>query len=152
MWHPKRILVPLDGSALAEEALPVAKSLAGVYDADIILLRVLDVAAPSDLVSAPEALWMREALQENHREVQRYLEDQQHQLAQEDIAVRLEVFDTSPAEEILFAARNDGVDLIVMSSHGKGGDTRWTSGSVADKVMQHSPCPVLLIRRQSEAG
>lgn len=148
MWQPKRILVPLDGSPLAEEALPVAQSLAQTYDAEIVLVRVLDISVPADLIGYPEALWMREALQENHREVQRYLEGKQGALQQVGINTRVQVFDTSPAEEILFAARNDEIDLIVMSSHGRGGDTRWTSGSVADKVMQHSPCPVLLIRRQ----
>jgi nucleotide-binding universal stress UspA family protein len=150
MWEPKRILVPLDGSALAEQALPVAQSLAKAYGAEVILLRVLDVAVPAELVTYPEAHWVREALQANHREVQRYLAEKQIALDQAGVDVRVQVFDTSPAEEIMFAARNEAIDLIVMSSHGRGGDTRWTAGSVADKVMQHSPCPVLLIRKQNE--
>lgn len=150
MWELKRILVPLDGSALAEQALPVAQSLAETYGAEVILLRVLDVAVPAELVTYPEAHWVREALQETHREVQRYLAEKQIALDQAGVDVRVQVFDTSPAEEILFAARNEAVDLIVMSSHGRGGDARWTAGSVADKVMQHSPCPVLLIRKQNE--
>lgn len=150
MWQPMRILVPLDGSSLAEEALPVAQSLAEVYSAEIVLVRVLDVSVPAELVTYPEAHWIREALQDSHREVQRYLEEKQNALGTAGVRTRIQVFDTSPAEEILFAAHNEAIDLIVMSSHGKGGDTRWTSGSVADKVMQHSPCPVLLIRKQSE--
>jgi len=152
MWQPKRILVPLDGSSLAEEALPVAQSLAEIYSAEIVLVRALDVSVPAELVTYPEAHWIREALQESHREVQRYLEEKQSALDHAGIQTRVQVFDTSPAEEILFAARNEAIDLIVMSSHGRGGDARWTSGSVADKVMQHSPCPVLLLRKQSEVS
>ena len=90
-------------------------------------------------------------LNERHSPALRALRTERtERLRDAGIRTRIQVFDTSPAEEILFAARNEAIDLIVMSSHGKGGDTRWTSGSVADKVMQHSPCPVLLIRKQSE--
>ncbi len=66
MWTIKRILVPLDGSALSERALPVATSLAAKYDAEIILLRVLDVPIPSRVVAHPESMWIQEALQDSH--------------------------------------------------------------------------------------
>ena len=150
MWKIERILVPLDGSGLSERALPVAESLAEKYGAEIVLLRVLDVPLPSRVVIHPESLWMQEALQENHREIERYLAERRMDLARKGIPAREVVFDTSPAEDILFVAQNEGVDLIVMSSHGQGGSSRWTSGSVADKVMRHSTCPVLLIRMEEE--
>jgi universal stress protein A len=58
----------------------------------------------------------------------------------------------SPAEDILLVAADEKIDLIVISSHGKGGPSRWTAGSVADKVMRHSPCPVLLVRENPPAS
>lgn len=146
MWTIKRILVPLDGSALSERALPVAISLAAKYDAEVILLRVLDVPIPSRVVAHPESMWIQEALQDSHREAEHYLSNRRLDLRSEGIRVREVVFDTSPAEDILFVALNEEIDLIIMSSHGSGGATRWPAGSVAAKVMQHSPCPVLLIR------
>jgi nucleotide-binding universal stress UspA family protein len=56
----------------------------------------------------------------------------------------------SPAEGILETAETQEVDLIVMSTHGRSGLTRWALGSVADKVMCHSHCPVLLVRQTEE--
>ena len=150
MWKVDRILVPLDGSQLSERALPIAESLANKYDAQIVLLRVLDIPMPSRVTAHPEGLWIQESVQENRREIEHYLDEQRMTLAKRGIEAREVVFDTSPAEDILFVAQSEKVDLIVMSSHGQGGSARWTSGSVADKVMQHSPCPVLLIRIEDE--
>jgi nucleotide-binding universal stress UspA family protein len=62
------------------------------------------------------------------------------------------VRDASPAESIIDAATAEVVDLIVMSTHGRGGLARWTFGSVADKVARHSPCPVLLVRQRPESA
>ena len=146
MWSIERILVPLDGSALSERALPVAESLASQYSAEIMLLRVLDVPLPAQVPAHPESLWIQEALQEHHREIEHYLTQQRTALESRGINTRVVVANAAPAEDILFVAGSEAVDLIVMSSHGQGGSTRWGSGSVADKVMQQSPCPVLLIR------
>ncbi len=146
MWSIQRILVPLDGSTLSERALPVAESLANQYQAEIMLLRVLDLPMPTRVPAHPESLWIQEALQENHREIERYLASQRTALESRGIDIRVVVANAAPAEDILFVAESEAVDLIVMSSHGQGGSIRWGSGSVADKVMQQSPCPVLLIR------
>ena len=70
MWSVKRILVPLDGSELAERALPVAASLALKYDSEIVLLRVLDAPVPAEVGSYPENHWANEALQQSHHQVQ----------------------------------------------------------------------------------
>lgn len=60
--------------------------------------------------------------------------------------------DRSPAEDILDVACAENIDLIVMSSHGKGGLARWTFGSVAERVARYSPCPVLLVRQRPETA
>lgn len=152
MTELRRILVPLDGSALAEKALPLATRLAEKFDSELILLRVLDLALPTLETKYPENHWIREALQSSFREAQSYLDEHEAALVQQGIQVHTLVRDGPPPEDILAVAANEKIDLIVISSHGKGGPSPWTSGSVADKVMQHSPCPVLLVRQPPERG
>ncbi|MCB0063965.1 MAG: universal stress protein [Caldilineaceae bacterium] len=142
----RRLLLPLDGSSLAEDAIPLATLLAKTFGSELILLRVLDLPLPTLEVKYPENHWVREAMQATFREAQRYLDDQEMLLKDAGIHVRTIVRDGPPAEDILATATDEAVDLIVISSHGKGGPSPWTSGSVADKVMQHSRCPVLLVR------
>ena len=150
MYELRRILVPLDGSLESEQALPIAIAMAKKFDSEVLLVRVLDTPMPSLLETKAEALWIREAVQHRQRELELYLEAHQATLAQEGVQARHVVHDNSPAEDILWVAANEPVDLIVMTSHGEGGSTRWSSGSVADKVLQHSPCPVLLVRVATE--
>ncbi|RIK43864.1 MAG: hypothetical protein DCC57_17515 [Chloroflexi bacterium] len=145
-----RILVPLDGSELSERALPLAVALAQKFGGEVTLLRVLDVPPPGLGMRYPENHWMREALQYSHREAQEYLEARRAELAGQGVRTRVLVRDESPAEDILLVAADEKIDLIVMSSHGMGGPSLWTAGSVAHKVMLHSPCPVLLVRQSPE--
>ena len=147
-----RILVPLDGSKVSESSLPIAVSLASKYGSEVILLRVLDDPGPSDRARHPESLWIREAQEYHYREVQTYLDDQVNRLLSQGIHARPLIRDAAPADDILHAAGDEHADLIVMTSHGRGSPSRWTSGSVADKVSQHSPCPVLLVRSGAEEG
>jgi nucleotide-binding universal stress UspA family protein len=157
MTEFKRILVPLDGSAVSERALPAAIALAQRFDSQVILLQVQDIPSPTPPTSHSEATmgwigWVREARQEAHREAQRYLEALQRELDQQGVTVRILLRDTAPAEDILDVASAEAIDLIVMSSHGRGGLARWVFGSVAEKVVRHSPCPVLIIRQQPETS
>ena len=150
MTELQRILVPLDGSALAEKALPLAMLLAKKFDSELILLRALELALPTPEIKYPENHWLREALQYSFREAQSYLDAREAELVQQGFQVRTLVRDGPPPDDILAVAVNEKIDLIVISSHGMGGPSPWTSGSVADKVMQHSPCPVLLVRQSGE--
>ena len=152
MTEFERIMVPLDGSPLAESVLPVATALAQKFGSRIILLRALDLP-PTVLRfrTGPPRRWVTEALRYNYEEVRDYLEARQGELCQQGFDVQILVRETSPAEDIIDAAVDDGVDLIVMSTHGRGGLARWAFGSVADKVVRHSPCPVLLIRQKPES-
>ena len=141
----KRILVPLDGSPLAEAALAHAQLLAQCFDGAIVLLRAVvssyTIAAP-DLVLAGQGV-DQEVLQQ---QAEQYLQTQAGKLTAQDIAVRTVVCTGPVAEAILDHARSLAVDVIVMSTHGRGGVSRWVYGSVADRVLQAAPCPVLLIR------
>jgi nucleotide-binding universal stress UspA family protein len=141
----KRILVPLDGSPLAEAALDHARQLAQGHDSEIVLLRVVispyTIVAP-DLVLAGQGV-DQEILQQ---QVEQYLQTQAGKLAAQGFAVHLVACQGPVAEAILDHARALAADVIVMSTHGRGGVSRWVYGSVADRVLQAAPCPVLLIR------
>jgi nucleotide-binding universal stress UspA family protein len=143
-----RILVPLDGSDLAEEALSIAVQLAEKFNSHVILLRVLDIPMPEMPSPYPEERWTHEAMQYTYRQAQIYLDERMQVLVDKGLSARIVLREESPAEEILLVASTEKVDLIVMTSHGMGGASLWPSGSVAAKVMQMSPCPVLLVRKE----
>ncbi|MGD8474535.1 MAG: universal stress protein [Anaerolineae bacterium] len=154
MTEFRRILVPLDGSPLAERAIPLATALAEKFGSEILLLRVLDIPEPTAPAQHVEETigWVREARAHAHEEARSYLDEWQRDVYRQGIAVRAMVRDRSAAEDILDVTDCEEIDLIVMSAHGKGGQARWTFGSVADKVTRHSPCPVLIVRYTAEAA
>lgn len=141
----QRILVPLDGSELAEAALVHARGLAGQFQSEIDLLRVLvspyTIAAP-DLILAGYDIG-QEGLQKAAEE---YLNAVAAELQAEGLSVAARTASGPVAEAILDYAADNGVDLVVMSTHGRGGISRWVYGSVADRVLQAATCPVLLVR------
>jgi nucleotide-binding universal stress UspA family protein len=149
----KRILVPLDGSHLAEKALPLATALARQFDSQLILIRAIDFLHPSVLsphLTTTTAEIMIEAYKQAHQEAYDYLHTWQRKLDQQGLKVEILLWETSPAEGILDTASAQAVDCIVMGTHGRGGLARWTLGSVADKVARHAPCPVLLVRQNDK--
>ena len=145
----KRILVPLDGSALAEQALPHAIALARRAPAEIILLQ----AAVPLIEYAPGMSPFSRSLPPSIKFPDVLREQAQAQLAAaisrfgtpEVAMVPLVVFG-HPAEAIVDAATERQADLIVMATHGYGGLRRWTLGNIADKVLHASSVPLLLVR------
>jgi nucleotide-binding universal stress UspA family protein len=135
-----KVLVPLDGSALAERALAFATALSIPTAARLVLVRAVNVLPLADLDT-------RELQIVDLAEAQRYL----HDVAQ-DLADRGFVCETassngeSPARWIVEQARLRACDVIVMTTHGRTGLGRWWFGSVAEEVIAHSPVPVLLDR------
>lgn len=146
----KRILVPLDGSPLAEKALPMAITLAQKPGSQIILLRVLQffmtVRGGYQVVFPSERLTEYSDI---YQEAEKYLQTQQAELQRQGIETRMLLCPASPDKDVVDIIVAQNVDLIVMATHGRGGLARWASGSVADEVMRHGHCPVLLVR-QSE--
>ena len=116
------ILVPLDGSALAEQALPYAQALAGP-GCELILL---EVGQDDDDLT----------LRERHA----------------DSCGQLETAIGDPAEEILRVATQMGAGMIVMTTRGRGAVGRWAFGSVADRVARTAPVPVLVVRPREDVG
>jgi nucleotide-binding universal stress UspA family protein len=149
MMEFKRILVPLDGSSLSERALPVAMSLARKYDGQIILLYALERSGfLMKTITHPQARELADQLnQQAEAEAQYYLMDHQDRLAKQGFDVRFLVGNHAAAEEIINAAVEENVDLIVISTHGRGGLARWAYGSVTEKVARHARCPVLVVRQ-----
>jgi nucleotide-binding universal stress UspA family protein len=154
MYHT--ILAPLDGSKLAECSLEHIKELAaGCRVARIVLLSVVESVKtptwwPEDraLSSAMSAeLDKREA--QIHDRAELYLAGVARELKQLGIEVKTEVakqIESQPvAAVILEYAQMHNIDLIIMSTHGRSGISRWSLGSVADRVLSHSAVPVLTV-------
>jgi nucleotide-binding universal stress UspA family protein len=149
----ERILIPLDGSATSELALDMATTLAKNFESQLILLYVVDLPAlalPAIHMQEPPS-WAVEVREHADREAQGYLQAQKEKLEQQGYRVETLIKEMSPAERIVEVTETENIDLIVMSTHGQGGLRRWALGSVADRVVQHSPCPVLLVR-QNQTG
>lgn len=144
----KHILVPLDGSELAEAVLPTVKAVAQAFASEITLLRV--VHRPQLMSSAHDFAEMYISLfSEMQREATAYIEEQQEVWLADGFKVNGRIIDgESTADIILDIADELGVDAIAMSTHGHGGIKRWVFGSVADKVLRHAHVPVLLVRAQ----
>ena len=161
----KKIMVPLDGSKLAEVALPHAEALAkGCDTAEVILVsvtervrgyRAVEGSAESfagsgggwqSSTQAPGQRFVPEATGKKERQAQRYLDRVAKTLTAKGINVSTEVLLWKPAEAIVGYAKQYGCDVIVMASHGRSGPSRWAHGSVADKVLRSSCIPVLMVR------
>jgi len=142
----RRLLVPLDGSALAEEALPHALLIARMLNATVELLSVVP---RSDLTAYPES-WFPdleyEALKAQRR---RYLHGLVARLQQEGLQVVAALEAGDVPETIVRTAESHAADLIVMATHGRGGIMRWLLGSVAAKLLAAAPVPLLLVRAAS---
>ena len=147
-----KILVPLDGSTLAELALSCAALLAGGLPAVLVVLRavslpsdikeVLDrVDLPADARTAPLASAAHD-----------YLKQIAHPLQQNGLSVSA-IVRCGPAENaILDCVAQLGIQQIVMATHGYGGISRWVHGSIAERVLLAASAPVLLVRAQKDAG
>jgi nucleotide-binding universal stress UspA family protein len=147
----RTVLVPLDGSPLAEEALPLAEQLARATDATISLVRVTETFWDSTLlVDVPEAAYLSPE-QVNDYEAQAladaraYLNDIATDLRAKGLRVVWEVRIGRPAEEITRVAETTTADLILISTHGRGGLRRWALGSVTNELLHRGTTPILAI-------
>jgi len=143
----KKILVPLDGSEVAEIALPHALNLVKQSHGELILLSVVQALTPMvtpDMV----AIDTEPIIEQMEAQAEAYLAHLLQKLEPEVHAKKVIVRETSVADAIVNYATQSGVDLIVMSTHGRSGISRWVYGSVAERVLRAAHCPVLLIRAQ----
>jgi nucleotide-binding universal stress UspA family protein len=143
----ERIVVPLDGSELAERALPHAAEMARLTGSPIHLVRVIDIVhlvgyGSFDL--AIEHAAYDQTLAAEDRAAREYLTAIEHDLVDRGLRVTWEIRRGPVRKEITATVRPG--DLVVMASHGRGGIPRWFLGSVAEEVVRHATGPVLLIR------
>ena len=140
----QRILVPLDGSELAEVAFTYAKELAGRLDLDVILLHVSNPAL-REFVPMHQA-YVERAAETVKRQAQEIQKKTGVQPGSKPIEVRGELAEGYSADEILRYVDENAVDLILIASHGRSGIKRWSMGNIADKVLRASKVPVWLVR------
>jgi nucleotide-binding universal stress UspA family protein len=144
-----RILIPLDGSKVAEQVLPYARFLAKALTIPVELLGVVDPALLADFSDFWESRPLDKLVAEAMNETTIYLETSARSF--EKAQVKCSVRKGTPEEVIIGAAAADEKTLIVMATHGRSGIQRWLLGSVADKVL-HGATNHLLLVRASEQG
>jgi nucleotide-binding universal stress UspA family protein len=147
---PPGILVPLDGSPLAEQALPYAQALLAP-GAELTLLEVVEESEPIYGMSGRLLAPVEDVQHMLEGQAHEYLQKAAAALRHEQLRVRREIARGNPAVEILRVAAEQEVDLIAMTTHGRGALERWVFGSVADRVARSSPVPVLLVRPSERA-
>jgi len=154
------ILVPLDGSELAEAALAPAVELQARFGSRLVLLRAVESVShrlmqPPAVIEPPAAIAANVELIEkltaaDREEAQGYLATVRSRLAGKDVETL--VVEGAAAAAVVAAAAQRSAGLIVMSSHGRGGLGRIVFGSVADAVLRQSGVPVLLVRAKLGEG
>ena len=143
----QRIVVPLDGSELAEKALPEAEQMARLTGGTVHLVRVVDIVQLpwyGSFAPAMDYATVQAALTDEDNAAANYLSEVAARLTGAGLTASVETRRGQVPREIV-AATKPG-DLIVMASHGRSGVTRWLLGSVAEEVLRHASVPVLLVR------
>ncbi|MCX8117955.1 MAG: universal stress protein [Desulfobacterota bacterium] len=140
----RKILVPLDGSELAKKALDHAEKLAVFFGSEIVLFEVVPYLP---IYGSPELVTPL-VIDEKQKEVaERYLQELTEELKKKGVKASAMVkTGQQVAVEIIDYAKEIGADLIVMSTHGRSGITRWVLGSIALKVLTRAETPILLLR------
>jgi nucleotide-binding universal stress UspA family protein len=141
----KRILVPLDGSQLAEQALPHAAAQAERFGAEIRLLKVLG-PLPEPSMAGRGAVKMAEAV--SAELALDYLNGIAAALGEQGLPAQATTVEGKPYLEIVRFAEEHEIDLIVMCTRGYSGLSRWLLGSVADRVVRGATVPILLVHAQ----
>ena len=142
-----RILVPLDGSDRAEQAIPVAARIARAANGTVILVQV--TTFPSNFFTEgkyPSQIYSEDLIEEGKALAANYLYNVSKKPELVDLKTETRVEYGDAAQSILAAVEPLEVDLIVMCSHGYTGFKRWALGSVARKIIPHSSVPVLVLR------
>lgn len=144
----KKILVPLDGSLLAEAVLPHAEALAKSEGAEIVILRVPAIPAAEFISRDPVAASI--IIKDLEDKTNYYVQTEVEKLQKDGINVKGIIRRGNVPDVILNVAEETHADVIAMSTHGRSGFQRWLMGSVADRVVHHAHVPVMLIHPFSD--
>jgi len=141
----RTVIVPLDGSPLAESVLPTIVDLGKILKLDVILMRTY--ALPPAIAADQYATYSDELLRQLETEARDYLAEKMKELKRKGLEnVSLRVSLGYAAEQIIGLARQTQDNFVAIGSHGRSGIKRWALGSVADRVVQHCGDPVLIVR------
>ena len=148
----QKIMVPLDGSELAECVMPHVEAITtGCKITDVVFVRVVNpVHLPASVPATGDYGFSEKERQEleEHRmqTADAYLKKTVESTRIEGAVLSYEVLEGKIADTLAHWAEKNGVDLIVIASHGRSGVSRWVMGSVADRVLRSACVPVLMIR------
>lgn len=142
----RKILIPLDGSPLAEKALVHAMQLAPPDSAELVLVNVIETyrysAATMEMTPGDVLRYVRSG-------IEAYMEHQREQLEAQRYTVQVYILEGDAAGGILDVADTSGADVVVMTTHGRSGVVRWALGSVAERVIRNPSLPVWLVRENT---
>jgi nucleotide-binding universal stress UspA family protein len=139
-----RVMVPLDGSRLAEGILPFILQIAGPLDLEVVLVRVVQPIVPQALEGTGGVVV--DDVPARLREAREYLAPVATDLRRRGVRVTTDARHGDPVTELVAAARDAGADLIAMTTHGRSGLGRLLFGSVAEAVLRQANLPVLMMR------
>ena len=150
----QKILVPLDGSELAECVFPhVEAFIKGCNVRNIVIACVMEPTLPSfhgEFPISMEDLEERDAARRSSAE--EYLNQVVGRLQSEGAELRAEVIVGKVADSLVDYAENNDIDLILIATHGRSGVTRWVRGSVADRILRSANVPVMMVRAPGTKG
>lgn len=148
----KRILVPMDGSGLAECVFDHVKALAtGCNVPEVDFVFVVETLSRARFFGGTGGADVEKLLEQENQKQEKWAKDYLAKVVKQMKAAGVTAKSVilkgnNPADGILNYVKRNGVDLVVMSTHGRSGPARWALGSVADKVVRHSDSPVLIVR------
>jgi nucleotide-binding universal stress UspA family protein len=146
----KKILVPLDGSKLAEGILPHVEQLAKNYQSTVILMQVIELMPIVAPAGQPDMTFYQVEFDRRRQIVEDYLREIQSNLNEKGIETKYAIIEGAVVASIIEIARQEDVDLIAMASHGRGGLAQVFYGSVAAGLLQRVDRPLLLIRAKRD--
>jgi nucleotide-binding universal stress UspA family protein len=140
----RKLLVPTDGSPAAATAFGPAAAAAQLFDSDVVVLHV----EPPVVIPGAGEMAIPVMVPPPPADQDPMTEEPANRFRELGLAVKRCTAAGNPAEEILDRCRTEDADLIVMSTHGRSGFSRWVLGSVAERVLRHSGVPLLLIQAE----
>jgi universal stress protein A len=141
--HLKKILVPIDFSESCRRALRYGETFARQFNSEITLLHVIEPMPPlPDPVAVASVSIVR-----LHKEAERQLAGWRRKIAV-TIPVKSRIGAGTPYREIVSAADDSNIDLIILGTHGRTGLAHFLMGSTAERVVRHAPCPVMVVRER----
>ena len=149
MYQFKKIMIPLDGSELAEAAIGPALAIARSMSAEVVLFRVAQRIPRTEKLAEMADVY-DEVVAASYREAEDYLNTVRARLDYEPISIEFRAASEGIARQILDFAAEEGVDLVALSSHGRTGVDRFVHGNVAHKILSASCCSTLVIREQKQ--